>query len=253
MKFVLQKFIVEAGYCSRRKATELIKAGKIAVNGELAELGMKVGESDDVQASGIKLGLKKNKIYIKLNKPIGYICTNRRFKGEKNVFALLPAEAIPSNPAGRRELPLHVAGRLDKNSRGLVLITNDGSLTEKLTHPRYKREKCYRASIANHQLRITNALINNLIFEFKKGIDIGKGDGIVKAQDIKYLGNNKFEIILTEGKKRQIRRMFKGLGFEVADLERTAISRLKLGSLKEGQWRKLNKAEIGILAEAGRE
>src|SRR3989339_1205689 len=130
---VLQKYISNSGHCSRRQAVELIRAGGVKVNGETAELGRKVSDIDTVEINGIKIINPKEKIFIVLNKPVGYTCTNRSFKGEKNVFELLPSEYRN----------LHVVGRLDKNSRGLVLLTNDGDYTLRATHPRYEHEKRY--------------------------------------------------------------------------------------------------------------
>jgi 23S rRNA pseudouridine2605 synthase len=235
----LQKFIAASGLCSRRQAEELIRRGKVTVNGEKAELGMKADEGDDVRVNGKKLCLPKEKIYIKLNKPAGYTCTHRRFKGEKNIFSL-PVAIEAKNFAS-----LHVAGRLDKDSRGLVLLTNDGELTEKLTHPRYGHGKVYK--VKSRKLKSERAgekELNDLTKTLLRGIDIGEGDGVVRAKSVKYLGDNKFEVVLTEGKKRQIRRMFKALGCEVEDLVRTAIGGVTLGGLAEGKWRHLTNNEI---------
>lgn len=230
MKIVLQKFIAQSGYCSRRQAEEFIKKGRVFVNGGLAGLGMRADESDEVKIGGKRLVLHKKLIYIKLNKPKGYVCTSRKFKDEKNVFGLV----------GVKER-LFVAGRLDKDSRGLILLTNDGELVDKLTHPRYEHKKRYLAIIerigANHEYDFISQ-------QLKEGVDIGEGDGIVKAKDAKWLGEGKFLVVLTEGKKRQIRRMFKALGFQVADLVRISIGMLELGDLKEGQWKYLNDDEI---------
>lgn len=248
MKIVLQKFIAESGYCSRRRAEELIRQKKVLVNGRIAELGMKADEGDDVKIAGRKLSLSKEKIYIILNKPKGYTCTNRSFVGEKNVFDLvntpLPAQAGRSAATpleGGFKTKLFAVGRLDKESHGLVLLTNDGDLALRLTHPRYEHEKEYIATICNYELRITN---DEVINKFKSGVDIGEGDGVVKARDIKYLGDNKFKIILTEGRKRQIRRMFKALGCEIKDLVRVRIGSIELGNLKEGCWKKVGIDEI---------
>ena len=230
MKIILQKYISNSGYCSRRKAEELIRLGRVMVNDKIAELGMKVSENDKIKIKNKLIVLPKEKIYIILNKPIGITCTNKKFKNEKNVFELLPDEFKN----------LHVVGRLDKNSRGLILLTNDGDMTMRMTHPRFGHEKKYLV-----QLKIENKKLHSsderekIIYNFLKGVDIGDGDGIVKAKKIKYLEKNKFEIVLTEGKKRQIRRMFKVLGLDVADLKRVAVGDVKLGDLEEGKWKKL--------------
>jgi len=228
MKEVLQKFIAESGFCSRRRAEEMIKQGKVFVNGEMAEPGMRAGEEDEIKIGGEKIGLLKEKIYIKMNKPVGYTCTTRRFKGEKNIFSLI----------GRKER-LFVAGRLDKDSRGLILLTNDGDLTQRITHPKFRHNK-------NYLVELESAVANpeTIIRHFKAGVDIGEGDGLVMAREAKYLGGKKFSITLGEGKKRQIRRMFGILGLRVKDLVRVSIGTLELGDLPEKQWRPLRKKEI---------
>lgn len=231
MKMILQKFIAGSGYCSRRQAEELIRNKKVKVNNKIAELGQTVSEVDTVEIAGQKLELPKEKIYIKLNKPAGYVCTNRRFKGEQNVFDLLPP--------GMNYLI--IAGRLDKESRGLLFLTNDGDLAARITHPRYEHEKEYVVTIQNYELRITN---NELFSIFKRGIDIGDGDGIAKVKNIKGVSDSKFKIVLTEGKKRQIRRMFKMVSLDVEDLVRVRIGNLLLGNLPEGKWAYLTKEEI---------
>ena len=225
MKMVLQKYIADSGYCSRRKAEELIKKKKVKVNSEIASPGKKVIESDEVKIDNKIIKTIKEKIYIILNKPAGYTCTNRKFKDEKNVFDLINIKER-----------LFVVGRLDKNSQGLVLLTNDGEYTNKLTHPKYEHEKEYIVGIRNKESGIRN---QEILKKFKRGVDIGNGDGIVKTKETKYLGDNKFKLILTEGKKRQIRRMFEAVSCEVCDLVRTRIGNVKLGELKLGKWKKI--------------
>lgn len=241
MTIVLQKYIAEAGLCSRRQAEELIRGGKVRVNGKVAELGARVTEEDEVLVNK-EIIKKAKKIYLILNKPEGYVCTNRCFKGEDNVFDLI-----------KMKERLYVVGRLDKNSCGLVLVTNDGDMTERITHPRYGHEKEYEVRIKNKELHSSSEykeIKNNskdLILNFEKGIDIGEGDGKVKAKKMEYLGDNKFKIVLTTGKKRQIRRMFKVLGLEIVDLIRTRIGSIELGKLKIGEWRYLKNEEISKL------
>ncbi|MFH0857067.1 MAG: pseudouridine synthase [bacterium] len=305
MKINLQKFIASAGICSRRKAADLIEQGKVMVNGKPAELGMRVDENDKVEVDGFKTplsplcergGLKDGKIYIKLNKPVGYTCTNKKFKGEKNVFELVEKHTPYPSQEGNYDR-LFIVGRLDKDSRGLVLLTNDGDMAQRLTHPSFGHEKRYEVRISgikNQELRIMNGgngreikkfrnleigelekfkkaeirneEIEKVIKYFKSGVEIGdcevgkkisekldntrqgkippnpplrKGGiiEIVRAKEVKYLGKNKFLVILTTGKKRQIRRMFSALGYEVTDLLRTAIGKLELGNLREGEWK----------------
>ena len=230
---VLQKFIANSGHCSRRKAEAFIKDGRVFVNDKMAELGQRVGSEDEVKVNGIKINVLDEKIYIKLNKPEGYVCTNRRFKDEKNVF-----ELVDNNEK------LNIVGRLDKESRGLLLLTNDGDLTQKLTHPKFEHKKTYEVEINE---KINKSDIEKAIRTFKGGVDIEDGDGVVTPKEVKYIDNNKFKILLTEGKKRQIRRMFKVVGLKVKDLVRVGIGSLSLGSLKEGEWEYLNEKEIKTL------
>jgi pseudouridine synthase len=229
MSEILQKFIAASGLCSRRAAEELIRQGRVRVNGYLAELGMRVSVEDEVLVSGKKLFVKE-KIYLKLNKPIGYTCTNRSFKGEKNVFDLLPAT----------DERLFVSGRLDKSSHGLVLLTNDGDLDEKLTHPRYEHEKEYLVRLENLP---ENFILSDFLVACRRGFPLPE-IGRVKMKDIKYLGKNEFKVLLAEGKKRQIRRMFEKFSLRVIDLKRVRMASLLLGNLSTGKWAYLTKREI---------
>jgi 23S rRNA pseudouridine2605 synthase len=245
-KKILQKVIVDSGYCSRRRATELIKAGRIKVNGAVAEVGLKVFSNDEIEIDGKKIENKQDKIYIIINKPEGYVCTNRSFKGEDNIFDLL----VDKNGEKLKQR-LFVVGRLDKNSRGLVLITNDGELTQKITHPSFEHEKTYKVLIKNEKLyHAPGVKIKNypedIILRLKNGFRIE--GGMAKIKDGEYLGEGKFRIVLTQGIKRQIRLMFKELGLEVIDLKRTRIGCKKcgidLGNLRCGEWRKMKLSEI---------
>lgn len=229
MEAVLQKIIAASGLASRRKAAEIIRAGRVKINGRTAFLGERANpEKDKITVNGRLINAAEKKIYIKLNKPAGYTCTNRKFPREKNVFDLVK---VPAR--------LFAVGRLDKDSRGLVLLTNDGDLTERLAHPRFKHEKIYEVKTKEKVLnseQITESLI--------KGVNIGEGDGKVRVKRAQYLQNGIFVITLSEGKKRQIRRLFKALGMEVNDLKRTALGNLRLGGLPEGKWEYLKKEEI---------
>ncbi len=232
MKKILNKFISQSGFCSRRQAEVFIKEGKVFVNGKLAEPGIKVEESDEVRVGNKIIKNRKDKIYIILNKPIGYVCTNRRFKNEKNVFDLLPRKVLKNNK-------LFVVGRLDKESRGLILLTNDGDLTQKITHPKYKHEKKYlvKTDISKNP---SAQEVENIIKNFKKGVFIGEGDGKVRAKEAKYVGNQVFDIILTQGKKRQIRRMFESLGYKTTDLFRYELGNFNIKNLPSGKWKEIS-------------
>lgn len=231
MKIILQKLIAESGYCSRRAAEELIHRGQVKLNGVLAKPGDMADSEDKVLVRGQLIGKPKEKVYIKMNKPIGYTCTNRKFKGEKNIFEL--ASSLPSG--------VFSVGRLDKNSRGLLLLSNDGDLTLKLTHPRLAHEKIYEVKVKQD---VDEKTVNKIKESFKKGIPFNIDEGVAKAKKVDYLGDGFFRIILCEGKKRQIRRMFDFVGTRVIDLKRISFAGLPLGNLPEGKWGYLNKTEV---------
>ncbi len=232
MSIVLQKFIADSGHCSRREAERLIREGKVRINNRTAELGMRANPRDKVFIGKKKIFTKRENLYIILNKPVDYVCTNRHFEDEKNIFDLIALKER-----------LFTVGRLDKNSRGLILLTNDGNIAEKLTHPRYEHEKEYYVEVKKENLNE-----EEIIRKFRKGVDIGEGDGYVRAKAIQYLGNNSFKIILTEGKKRQIRRMFRACACEVSDLVRTRIGSgegaIELGKLQPGEWKFLEEKDV---------
>ena len=245
MKIVLQKYIADSGFCSRRKAEDLIRIGRVSVNGEVAKLGTRVEATDEIKVGNKVIKAQGDLVYVLMNKPEGYVCSNRRFKGEDNVFDLLIDNAKKA-PKER----LFVVGRLDKMSEGLVLLTNDGDLTYKLTHPKFEHEKEYIVQLkvkhdkvgseANECGRVQELNISDTITKLKKGVDIGEGE-IGKAKRVSFMGEGKFKITLSEGKNRQIRRMFEGLDFHVLKLQRIRIGsgdlKFELGKLKKGEWK----------------
>ncbi len=231
MKKILQKIIAESGYCSRRAAEDLIKRGQVKLNNILAKPGDMADENDQIKVRGKILNGPQEKVYLKMNKPVGYTCTNREFKNEKNIFTL----------AGKLPKGVFTVGRLDKNSRGLILITNDGDLNLKLTHPRLGHEKVYEVKINQETDEKLALKIKN---NFLKGIPFDLEEGIARAKRVDHLGGNQFKIVLTEGKKRQIRRMFEALKIRVADLKRVSFAGVELDRLAEGKWGKLTKNEI---------
>lgn len=229
----LQKYIAHTGYCSRRKADDLISNSRsVFVNGSLAESGMKVDENDEVMIDGVFIGGEKKKVYIKMNKPIGYTCTSRKFKGEKNVYELLPQNIS-------KDKSIHIVGRLDKDSQGLILLTNDGDLTQELTHPSNDHQKNYIVKLKNKSDRD----FKNIEKSFLQGINVEE-IGFVRAKKIKRINDNTFEVVLTEGKKRQIRMMFRSLGEHVEGLKRVSIGILTLGDLGIGSWEYLKGGEV---------
>ncbi len=236
MDIVLQKYIADSGYCSRRQAEELIRSGQVKVNGKMAELGQRVSGKDLVVIGKEKIGGKVENVYIKLNKPRGYVCTTRGFKEEKNVFELLE---------GVKATRLFIVGRLDKNSRGLLILTNDGELSQHISHPRYESRKVYKVLVKTPDGdNLSEEQADNIISRFQRGVNIGEGDGVVFAKEVEYLDNNRFLMVLTQGKKRQIRRMFEAVGMKVSDLIRIEISGITLSGLEEGRWEYLKEGEI---------
>lgn len=246
MNIILQKFIASfSDKYSRRKAEELIRLGKVFVNDSEAVLGQRVNPEKDIIQIGDKIIKNKDKaglIYIKFNKPIGFVSTLANFSSEKNIFQLINIK--------ERVFPI---GRLDKNSRGLMILTNDGELTQKLTHPSFKHDKIYEAKVKfvgkdiNKFKSEKEISVKQLISMMEGGFDIGEGDGIAKAKKVELIKVNFFRIILNEGKKRQLRRMFSILGFKVIDLKRIEIAGLKLEGLAEGSWQYLSNKELNNL------
>jgi len=221
----LQKFLAQAGIASRRKAEELIEAGKVKVNGKIVKkLGFKVDEiKDEIQYQGKTIRPAEEKIYIALNKPTGYICSASSEQG-KSILNLVKTK--------ERIFPV---GRLDKDSSGLIILTNDGELANLITHPRHESEKEYFI-VLDQDLRPED------IKKLEKGMTIaGK-----KLQPTKVVmsKNKSARLVLKEGINRQIRRTLGRLGYTVVKLKRIRIGKLELGDLKEGQWRKITKKDI---------
>jgi len=232
-KIRLQKFLAEAGVASRRGAERLMLEGRVTVNGvPVRLLGTKVDpEKDIVQVDGQVVRPRK-KLYVALHKPRGYVTTRSDEKGRKCVFDLLPAEWRN----------LYPVGRLDRQSEGLLFLTNDGDFAFRLTHPRFQVPKTYFVVV---QGKVEPPHVERLL----KGIrDRGQ---LLRAKEARLLSSararSRLELILTEGKNREVRRMFKALGFKVERLVRTKIGPIPLGELPEGKWRVLTKTEVQTL------
>ncbi len=225
-KIRLQKYLADCGIASRRRAEKFILQGKVKVNGNVVrELGTKIDFKDKIEFNGKIVKPKKEKIYIMLNKPVGYLSTVKKGKEKGKIVLDLVKEK-------QRIFPV---GRLDKNSSGLLILTNDGDLALKLTHPRYEKEKEY-------EVEINKEITKEFIEKMQKGVVIEEGKTL--PAKVQQLGIRKFNIILREGKKRQIRRMCERLGFEVKKLHRIRINKLKLGNLKVGEFKHLNEQDI---------
>lgn len=224
----LNKYIAECGICSRRKADILIESGKVLVNDiVIKDLGVKIDDTKDiVKVDGKTISKEDKFVYIMLNKPKGYVTTNSEQFGRKSVLDLIDTDY--------RIFPI---GRLDMNTEGLLLLTNDGEFANKLMHPKNKVEKTY---IANVKGNITKEKIEHLI----NGVDIG--GYITKPAQVRIISKdkNEIEIKISEGKNRQVRKMCEAVGLKVINLKRTSIGKLNLGNLKIGEYRYLNKNEI---------
>lgn len=224
----LNKFISETGFCSRREADRLIENGRVTVNGELPQLGTKVSEKDDIRIDGNPLHEKETPLYIAFNKPVGIICTTDQAI-EDNIIDYLqhPARIFP-------------IGRLDRASEGLIFLTNDGDIVNKILRAGNNHEKEYIVTV---NLPITDSFISMM----RNGIPIL--DTVTQKCTVEQLDTKKFRIILTQGLNRQIRRMCQYLGYSVTKLKRVRIMNIKLGDLPIGQWRSFTPSEIEVINE----
>lgn len=223
----LNKYIAECGVCSRRSADTLIQSGKVCVNGEVVtNLGIKIDETIDNVKVNNKIIKKENKlVYIMLNKPKGYVTTSKEQFGRKSVLDLIDTN-----------LRVYPIGRLDMYTEGLLLLTNDGNFANEMMHPKNKIEKKYIVRVKGN---ITNEKIDLL----KKGVDIG--GYITKPAKVKSnFEKNELEIVISEGKNRQVRRMCEAVKLKVLNLQRTKIGNLELGNLELGKYRYLNKNDL---------
>lgn len=244
-KLVLQKLIASSGLCSRHEAEKMILSGRVILNNKTAKLGERADESDEIMVDHKKISFNNNFIYIKLYKPAGFVCTTATFPGEKNIFSLLTTKKV-----------LSIVGRLDKESEGLVILTDDGDFAYHLTHPKYGVKKVYVVTLG-HDLGTDKSeakkKILDLIIKMKQGVNIGLGDGVVRAEHVKHLRGRTFEVVLGEGKKRQIRRMFRRLNCHVSRLVRVRIGSLSIGGVRWGEWKYISKEEVSKLRELSRE
>lgn len=232
--------MADAGIASRRGAEKIIAEGRVAVNGEtVREMGVQIDENyDTVTVDGEKIKNTEKKYYIMLNKPVGFVSTVSDDKGRDTVTDLV------SDISAR----IYPVGRLDYDTEGLLLMTNDGDLTYRITHPKHDVKKTYVAEVTGN---ITMDTINSL----RRGVVI---DGFkTSPAEVEVIGatqyGTKIEITIHEGKNRQVRRMFESLGCIVKKLKRTGEAGLVLGHLPLGKWRKLSESEINMLKKIGTE
>lgn len=224
----INKYISETGFCSRREADKLVEAGKVTINGVVAELGSQAEEGDDVRINGAPLAAKRKHVYIVLNKPVGITSTTERHVQGNIVDFVGHSERI---------FPI---GRLDKDSEGLILLTNDGDIVNKILRSEGRHEKEYIVTVDRP---VTPQFVQGM----SSGVRI-LGAMTLPCQ-VTRISEREFRIILTEGKNRQIRRMCQAFGYEVRKLKRVRIMNIHLGSLKIGTWRDLTPQEMKDLGQ----
>lgn len=230
----LNKYLSEAGVCSRREADRLIESGRVTVDGKQARPGMQVTQENDVRIGKKQIRSRDEKVVLALNKPAGIVCTED-MREKKNVIRFL-------------NYPVRVtyAGRLDKDSEGLLIMTNDGDLINRMMRARYRHEKEYKVTV-------NKPLTDEFIEKMRSGVHIAdkekKLDEVTRPCKAERIGKYTFTIVLTQGLNRQIRRMCEALGYKVTKLVRIRIMNIKLDGLKSGEVRKLTKQELKELYE----
>jgi 23S rRNA pseudouridine2605 synthase len=227
----LQKILAQAGFGSRRLCEELIADGRVAVNGEVAELGRRVDpEHDRVEVDGVAIGVRPGLVHYLLNKPRGVVTTASDPQGRRTVVELVPAEP--------RVFPV---GRLDAETEGLLLLTNDGDLTHRLTHPSFGVEKEYVAEVEGKPSRLA-------LRRLREGVELD--DGVTAPARVALVEPNVVRIVIHEGRNRQVRRMCDAVGHPVVRLVRTRIGPLRDPGLRPGTWRPLELDEVRALERA---
>lgn len=228
-KVSLSKYLSVCGIASRRKSCDLIKQGKVLVNRIIVkEPGFKISSGDSVAFAGEQV-VRQGKVYIMLNKPRGYICTN------DDPHAPLKAGDLIKLPPEQAHVRLFSAGRLDKDSEGLLIFTNDGDYAEKIMHPKHEILKAYHVG--------TSAEIVDTVLDKLRG-GITDDAEFLRPKKIIKEGNCQYTFILNEGKKREIRRMVRFAGTTIESLTRVSLGSLELGTLKSGQWKYLSPEDI---------
>lgn len=227
----INKYIANAGVCSRRDADKLIDAGKVTVNGKMALQGMTVAAQDTVCVNGKVIKAKDDKVVLAFYKPIGITCTERDKFAEKTILEYV-------------KYPVRVtyAGRLDKDSEGLILLTNDGNLIQALMKGSHHHEKEY-------VVKVDKEITKDFLGKMAAGVYLPELDRTTRPCMVEQVGKLTFKIILTQGLNRQIRRMTKELGYNVTSLKRIRIERITIDGLKIGQYRELTEKEKENLYE----
>lgn len=228
MEIRLNKFLSEAGVCSRREADRLIESGKVTVDGKRAQTGMKINESQVVCVGKKQVKPQNEMVLLAVNKPVGIVCTEEK-REKNNIIQFL-------------KYPTRITyiGRLDKDSEGLLLMTNNGDIINKMMRAGNEHEKEYKVTV-------NKPITDEFIEKMANGVPIL--DTVTRRCKVEKIGKFKFRIILTQGLNRQIRRMCEYLGYKVTKLERIRVMNIKLGDLKPGQYRAVTEAEIAELYE----
>ena len=230
----MQKVLARHGWGSRRACEEMIAEERVTVNGEIAILGRRVDvEVDLIEIDGAPVGVRPDVVYYLLNKPVDVISTAIDTHGRETVVDLVPLEP--------RVFPV---GRLDADSEGLLLLTNDGELTNRITHPSYGLEKEYLVHVECSSAGVNNTAISRM----RNGIELD--DGMTAPADVSQLQPGVLRVVIHEGRNRQIRRMCEEVGYPVARLVRVRIGPLVDRHLLPGQWRHLTNAEVRLLIES---
>lgn len=216
-KINLTQAIAQSGLCSRRRAEELIRLSQVKVNGQLAVLGQKVDLTiDKIFVFGQKINPAEPKVYYLVNKPVGFTCTVKDSHAPQKVIDL-----VPKSPK------VWPVGRLDKDSRGLIILTNDGDLTYKLTHPKFEHPKEYLVTVNKDIAPV-------LLLKLKQGVKLE--EGVARTDSLKKVSPTKLSLVIHQGWNRQIRRMLGACGYRVVDLVRVRVGKIRLGSLPLGKY-----------------
>ena len=226
MEIRLNKYLSEAGVCSRREADRLIERGRVTVDGKRADTGMKITDSQVVRVGKKEIRQKNEMVLLAVNKPVGIVCTEEK-KEKNNIINFL-------------KYPTRVTyiGRLDKDSEGLLLMTNNGDIINKMMRSGNQHEKEYKVTV-------NKPITPEFIERMANGVPIL--DTVTRKCKVEMIGKYKFRIILTQGLNRQIRRMCEYLGYKVTQLQRVRVMNIELGNLKPGEYRKVTEAEIAEL------
>ncbi len=228
----LNKYLAECGVCSRREADRLIEKGRVTINGTMAQMGDRITGSECITVNGKVLRAPNAKVVLAFYKPIGVTCTEKDKYAEKTITDVL-------------QYPVRVtyAGRLDKDSEGLILMTNDGALIDALMRGANRHEKEY-------VVKTDKEISEEFLAAMRKGVRLRELEKTTRACEAEKIGKFTFRIVLTQGLNRQIRRMCKEFGYEVRSLKRVRIMNILLGNLKPGQYREVSKEELAALYQS---